>query len=357
MLTPIRFEFEYCQFLDKDGKVTQSLPDFAQDQKTLLALYRAMWLTRTLDKKAVLLQRMGKMGTYPSSLGQEAVYAGIGSAMQADDVYCPAYRDQGTMLLRGVKPAEILSVWGGDERGNDYSAKQAKQDFPISIPIATQMLHAAGAAYAIKLRHQKQVVVTTCGDGGTSKGDFYTAMNFAGVQHLPMVFVINNNQWAISVSRKMQTAAQTLAQKAIAAGFNGLQVDGNDVIAVRHEVANAIEKARNGGGPTLIEAITFRLCDHTTADDASRYVNKADLEAAWEVEPLIRLRTYLINQKWWSEKQEEELQQACNKEMEAAVEEFLNKPAQPATAILDYMYAELPAAFSQQRESLKENHE
>lgn len=349
MLTKIRFEFEYCQFLDQDGKVTQPLPKFAQDPKDLIQLYKAMWLTRTLDKKAVLLQRMGKMGTYPSSLGQEAVYVGASSAMEKDDILCPSYRDQGALLQRGVKPSEVFAIWGGDERGNCYSAASAKQDFPIAVPIATQALHAAGAAYAIKLRKQKHAVLTTCGDGATSKGDFYTAMNFAGVQHLPIVFLINNNQWAISVSRKAQTAAQTLAQKAIAAGFNGVQVDGNDVIAVHYEVAKALEKARKGDGPTLIEAITFRLCDHTTADDAGRYVNKADLEHAWKLEPLIRLRKYLTEQKHWSDEQEEKLQKECNKEIDAAEDEFLHTQPQPVTAILDYMYAELPEALQQQR--------
>jgi len=212
----------------------------------------------------------------------------------------------GALLQRNISLTELLQFWSGDERGNHFENNH--EDFPFCIPISTQALHAAGIAYAIKLRQQKRAVVSTCGDGGTSKGDFYEAMNFAGVHQLPIVFVANNNQWAISVPRQSQTEAKTIAQKAIAAGFNGIQVDGFDVIAVREAVAQALKNARAGKGPTLIEAITYRLCDHTTADDATRYQPKKETDQAWQLEPIKRLKRYLETQKIWTEKDEQALQ-------------------------------------------------
>ena len=228
-----------------------------------------MVLTRAFDLKAVSLQRTGRLGTYAVSLGQEAVSVGVASAMRQEDVLLPSYRDNGTLLWRGVKMEEILLYWGGDERGNLSSGPA--HDFPFCVPVGSQAPHAAGVAYAFKFRKEPRVAVCLLGDGATSKGDVYEAMNFAGVQKLPLVFVVNNNQWAISVPLKLQTACETLAQKAIAAGFAGEQVDGNDVIAVRDAAEQAIAAARNGQGPRLIEALTYRLGDHTTADDAARY--------------------------------------------------------------------------------------
>ena len=198
---------------------------------------------------------------------------------------------------------EILLYWGGDERGNLSSGPA--HDFPFCVPVGSQAPHAAGVAYAFKLRKEPRVAVCLLGDGATSKGDVYEAMNFAGVHKLPVVFVINNNQWAISVPLKMQTACATLAQKAIAAGFPGEQVDGNDVIAVRQAVEEAIAGARAGRGPRLIEAITYRLGDHTTADDASRYRPAEEVQARWKEEPIARLRTYLVGQKAWGKAEEE----------------------------------------------------
>lgn len=347
------FQIHYEQFLDHEGKPTQPLPAFAENPETLLELYRQMIFTRVFDAKAVALQRTGKMGTFPSSLGQEAVGVGIGAALQKEDVFVPYYRDQGTSMMRGVKPCEIFAYWGGDERGSQFSNPAAKEDFPTCVPIATQLLHATGIGYAMKIRKQKRAVLSICGDGGTSEGDFYEAINFAGALHLPVVFIVHNNQWAISVPRNMQSNCQTLAQKAIAGGFEGIQVDGNDVIAVRKVVGDALDKARNGGGPSLIEAIDYRLCDHTTADDARRYADKADLEKAWGYEPVKRLRKYLESQKLWDEKQETELQNTCSQQIAQAVEEYQNMPLQPATSMFDYLYAELPVPYHEQYEELK----
>ncbi|MGB6975842.1 MAG: pyruvate dehydrogenase (acetyl-transferring) E1 component subunit alpha [Gammaproteobacteria bacterium] len=350
MTTVAQFTIDYVQFLNHESKIVQTLPEFAKDLSQLKAMYRSMVLTRILDAKAVNLQRMGKMGTYPSSLGQEAYAIGMGYALQPDDIFCPYYRDQGCMLQRGVKASEILAFWGGDERASNYANQKIHEDFPIAIPVASQTLHAAGIAYALKIRKQKRAVLTSIGEGGTSKGDFYEAMNFAGAQHLPVVFVINNNQWAISVPRSLQSGAKTLAQKAIAAGFPGIQVDGNDVIAVRHVIEQALTKAHQGEGPTLVEAVTYRLCDHTTADDAKRYADKAELEKAWQYEPIARLRNYLQEQNAWSDQDEQQLQQACTAEIDQAIQEYLQLPPPPPTEIFDYMYAQLPKPLAAQRE-------
>ena len=345
------FTIHKLQFLNEQAEATQILPDYAQDSAHLLALYRGMVLTRTLDQKAINLQRTGKMGTFPSSLGQEAVTVGMGAALHETDVFCPYYRDQGAFLQRGISASKVFTYWGGDERGSDFNVQ--REDFPICIPIASQLLHAAGVAYAIKYRQQKRAVLTICGDGGTSKGDFFEALNLSGVWHLPMVVVINNNQWAISAPNCVQTNTATLAQKAIAAGIEALQVDGNDIIAVHTAVSHALEKARNGGGATLIEALTYRLCDHTTADDATRYGDKQQLEKAWEIEPIARLRTYLHNQGLWDKEKEFALQKDCATEVEAAVAEYLALPPQAPTDMLDYLYAELPDALQEQREILE----
>lgn len=350
MKTVAEFSIKYLQYLDAHSQITQNLPDFAKDPQLLCELYRWMVLARLGDAKAVALQRTGKMGTYASSLGQEAVSVGMGYALKENDIFIPYYRDQGAFLMRGIKFSSIYAYWGGDERGNSLSFNS--EDFPICVPISTQYLHAAGVAYAVKLRKQSRAVLTICGDGGTSEGDFYEGINFAGAFHLPVVFVINNNQWAISEPRSQQTHTQTLAQKAIAAGFEGLQVDGNDVIAVSQSVSAALTKARQGGGPTLIEAVTYRLCDHTTADDAKRYIKKEELENAWQLEPIARLKRYLESQGIWSSAQEEQLQAECSQEITAAADEYLTMPAQENTAIIDYLYAELPAAYAEQREEI-----
>ena len=347
MSTVAKFEVNYQQIINDRGEQVAPLPSFAQEGQTLQDLYRIMVKTRTFDRKAIALQRTGKMGTYPPINCQEAISAAIGHAMRKEDILVPYYRDYAAQFQRGVKMSEILAYWGGDERGSDFACQS--EDLPICVPIASQCLHAAGVAFAFKYRQQKRVAVTCLGEGGTSEGDFYEAMNVAGTWQLPLVFVVNNNQWAISVPLSKQTASQTVAQKAIAAGFPGVQVDGNDVIACRQVLGEAIEKARRGEGPTLIEAITYRLCDHTTADDATRYQPSAEVEAAKPKEPISRLRHFLEQKKLWDAAQEEQLIIACTKEVQAAVDEYLDQPKQPVTSIFDYHYAELPEYLIEQR--------
>ena len=345
--TIARFEIVYRQFLDKEGRVVADLPVFARDPKALLPLYRAMVQTRVFDTKAVALQRTGRLGTYPPCIGQEAIGAGVASAMQPDDVLFPSYREQPAQFCRGVKPLEILLYWGGDERGSDFAGP--RRDFPICVPVATQALHAVGVALAMKLKGEPRAAVCMIGDGGTSKGDFYEAANLAGVMRLPVLFVVTNNQWAISVPRRAQSAAETLAQKAIAAGFPGEQVDGNDVIAVVDAVQRALERARASGGATLIEALTYRLGDHTTVDDAKRYREDAEVSQHWESEPIARLRKYLTAAGVWSKEDEERLLADCTAEITAAVDQYLAMAPQPPAAIFDYLYATLPAELAEQR--------
>jgi 2-oxoisovalerate dehydrogenase E1 component alpha subunit len=343
------FEIPYTQFINEKSERVQDLPEAFQDPQHLLSLYKMMALVRAFDARAVAMQRTGKMGTYAASLGQEAISVAIGSAMKKDDVLVPTYREYGAQLQRGVKIEDILNYWGGNELGSCFDNKE---DFPICVPLATQCLHAAGIAKAIQLRKEKRAVVCVVGDGATSEGNFYEAINVAGAWHLPVIFVVINNQWAISVPRNIQSGAQTMAQKALAGGLPGEQVDGNDVLAVEYAVKNALEKARAGLGPHLIEAITYRLCDHTTADDASRYRAKEEVDAAWEKEPVKRFREFLINQKIWDEKKEKALVEKYDADVLQAAENFLKIKPQAPESMFDYLFETLPTQYIEQREAL-----
>ena len=342
------FSIDYVQYLDAEGTSTAPLPACANDHAELVKMYRTMVLTRTFDTKAVNLQRIGKLGTYPPAVGHEAVQVACAAALRPEDCIAPVYREIGTQLWRGVRMTDILLYWGGDERGNDFAVPT--HDFPWCVPIATQTLHAAGAALAFKIRGEKRVAMSFIGDGGTSEGSFYEAINVAGVQKLPVVFMVINNKWAISVPIEMQTATQTLAQKAFAAGIPGIQIDGNDVLASRQVVGEAVERARAGEGPTVIEAITYRLSDHTTADDASRYRRSAEVQDAWTREPIKRTRALLERLKLWDESKEVALKAECAQQVEAAVQEFFNTPKQSTDAMFDHVFAKMPKSLQAQRE-------
>jgi 2-oxoisovalerate dehydrogenase E1 component alpha subunit len=345
-----RFDVGYSRCLDPTGKVVGPLPDFAKEITSSIALYRALVRTRSFDAKAVALQRTGRLGTYASSLGQEAVSVGAASAMRPEDVLFPSFREHGAQLLRGVTPLELFLYWGGDERGSAFAGP--RQDFPISVPVGSHAPHAVGVALAFKLRREPRVAVCIFGDGATSKGDVAEALNIAGVWRLPVIFIVSNNEWAISVPRRLQTAAETLAQKAIAAGFVGEQVDGNDVIAVRAVASAAIERARRGDGPSLIEALTYRLGDHTTADDASHYRDDAAVTLRWQAEPLLRLRRYLTDAGRWTKEDEEHLLHETAAEIDAAAAAYLATPPQAPEAIFDYTFAVLPAELARQRDAM-----
>jgi 2-oxoisovalerate dehydrogenase E1 component alpha subunit len=342
-----RFEIPFAQVLNEKGEICDALPDFTNNGDMLKDLYRVMVRTRVFDKKAIALQRTGKMGTYAPINGQEAISTAIGHAMRPEDVLVPYYRDYAAQFQRGVKMSEILSYWGGDERGSRF--EHNAEDLPISVPIASQCLHAAGVAFAFKYRNEPRVSVVCLGEGGTSEGDFYEAMNVAGIWNLPVVFVVNNNKWAISVPLSKQTATQTVAQKAIAAGFSGIQIDGNDVLVCRQVIGEAIEKARRGEGPTLVEALTYRLCDHTTADDATRYQPASEVEEAKLKEPISRFKHFLEQQKIWDKAQEDQLMKDSNEAVQQAVDDYMSQEKQPISSIFDYHYAELPSYLIEQR--------
>jgi pyruvate dehydrogenase E1 component alpha subunit len=264
------------------------------------------------------------------------------------------YREYGAQFRRGVKMSEVLLYWGGDERGNDFSGPA--HEFAWCVPIATQCLHAAGAALAYKLRGEKRVAVTLVGDGGSSKGDFLEAINAASAFDLPMVLVIMNNQWAISVPRSKQNTAKTLAQKGIAGGLPSIQVDGNDLIACYWAMQNAIERAREGEGPAVIEMINYRLSDHTTADDARRYRPDEEVEAAWKQEPIKRVREYLRDQGVWDDNKELALLDDVAKQVEEAVAEYQAVGIPPVESMFDYMFENMPVDLAAQRDAaIKEN--
>ncbi|MEZ0470862.1 pyruvate dehydrogenase (acetyl-transferring) E1 component subunit alpha [Luteimonas salinilitoris] len=349
MTVAATFEIEYLQYLGPDGKPVADFPEAFANPETLLPLFKEMLFVRIFDTKSIALQRTGKLGTYASSLGHEATHIGIGASMRPEDVFAPSYREYGAQLMRGVHPREILMYWGGDERGNDFEVP--RHDFSWSVPISTQCLHAAGAALAFKLRKEPRLAVACCGDGGSSKTDFYAALNSAGAYTLPLVLCVINNGWAISVPRSAQTGAQTLAQKGIAGGLPCLQVDGNDLVALMEGMRRATERARNGEGGTVIEFLTYRLHDHTTADDARRYRSAEEVKAAWERDPIPRLRTFLTARKLWDEQQEKAWAEECGKRVDAEIDAYLASKVQPVEAMFDYLYADPPADLLKQREA------
>ena len=348
MTLAAQFEIEYLQYLGPDGTlVRDDLPQLAQDTPRLLQLFKQMLFVRTFDTKAVALQRTGKLGTYASCLGHEATHVGIGACMRPEDTFAPSYREYGAQFMRGVQPREVLLYWGGDERGNDFAVP--RHDFSWCVPISTQCLYAAGAALAFKLRGENRIAVSTCGDGGSSKTDFYAALNSGGAYELPLVLCVINNGWAISVPRSAQTGAKTLAQKGIAGGTFCLQVDGNDLIAVLEAMRIATERARKGEGGSVLEFMTYRLSDHTTADDARRYRDDDQVQAAWKEEPLLRLRTWLTAQGVWSEAEEAAWKAECERLIAIEVDAYLATPAPPVEAMFDYLYADPPPELLAQR--------
>ena len=340
MTVAASFEIEYLQYLGADGVPVAELPDAFKDASALLPLFRQMLFVRVFDTKAIALQRTGKLGTYAACLGHEATHVGIGGSMRPEDVFAPSYREYGAQFMRGVLPREVLLYWGGDERGNDFSGP--KHDYPWCVPISTQCLMAAGAALAFKLRKEPRIAVACCGDGGSSKSDFYAALNSAGAYTAPLVLCVINNGWAISVPRSAQTGAETLAQKGIAGGLHCLQVDGNDLIAVLEGMRRATERARSGGGGSVIEFMTYRLHDHTTADDARRYRGEQEVKDAWLRDPIPRLRTYLTAQGVWNEELEKAWAEECGAKVDIEINAYLETPVQPVEAMFDYLYADMP---------------
>ncbi|MGI9274874.1 MAG: pyruvate dehydrogenase (acetyl-transferring) E1 component subunit alpha [Endozoicomonas sp.] len=340
-------QIPFLQFLDDEGEAIQPLPLWVENSEILLDYYRAMVIARQGDAKAVAMQRTGQMGTYPSCLGQEAISAVFGTLMEKKDVLIPYYRDLAGLMQRGVPISDVYLYWGGDERGS--ASPEWGHDFPNCVPIATQASHAAGVASAMKIRHEPQVAVCSLGDGATSKGDFTESLNLAGAWQLPVVYIINNNQWAISVPRAIQSGAPTLAQKGVSAGLPSVQVDGNDVIALHEVISEALDRARSGKGATVIEAISYRLSDHTTADDASRYRNSDELKDAWGREPVKRLRNFLHHRGLWDEQKEQTLKQEAAAVVDKAVKTYLETPLPAIKDLFDHHYAHMPPQLEKQK--------
>lgn len=347
------FDVRQFQILNETGSTGPALQSGPHkiSEKEARAFYEAMVLIRAFDEKALKLQRAGRIGTYASILGQEAIQVGCAFALNQSDWLFPAFRESGLSLLRGIPIKVIYQYWSGDERGSAFP--EDCHDFPISIPVGTHIPHAVGAAWAARFKKDPIAVMTTFGDGATSKGDFHEGLNFAGVGRLPIVFVCQNNQWAISVPLSKQTASATLAQKAIAYGFEGIQLDGNDVFGVYLSAKDALEKARQGRGPTLLECVTYRLADHTTADDASRYRSEKDVEAWRKKDPLSRLRTYLEREYHWSASEESALLREAQRRINSAVRELESIKSPEPEALFDHVFKTLPPALIKQKNQLR----
>ena len=340
-----RFQVEYLSILDSDGNLDTALEPKLADTD-LRSLYRSMLLGRRLDERMVRLQRQGRIGTFAPTKGQEAAQVGSIYTLRPTDWMVPSFRETAAMVWRGWPIEKLLLFFSGHLEGGQPAPDQ--HDLPITIPVATQLPHAVGLAYAAQYRGDDVVVMAYFGDGATSEGDFHEAMNFAGVWHVPVVFVCQNNQWAISVPLKKQTHSRTIAQKALAYGLPGIQVDGNDVLAVYAATREAVERARAGDGPTLIECVTYRLGVHTTADDPTKY--RSDLEVAmWEQkDPLTRFRAYLEKRNLL----EEGLEQRVDDEIAEAVRRFEATPPADPVVMFDHAYAELPPDVQAQRDAM-----
>lgn len=331
------FQIEYLQLLDEKGNVDENLkPSLSEDD--IRKMYRLLLLGREFDQRALSLQREGRLGTYASIKGQEATQVGSALALGKSDWVFPSFRESAVFITMGYPIDLLYQFWAGDERG--MKGPPEINIFPVGISVSTQMPHAVGAAIAAKYKKDRIAVITYFGDGATSKGDFSESLNMAGVFKAPAVFICQNNQWAISVPRARQTASKTIAQKAIAYGFNGIQVDGNDVFAVYTATRDALEKARGGEGPTLIECYTYRLSDHTTADDASRYRPAEEVEYWKGRDPLLRLRSYIEKKNIMGPQDFDKMAAEIRAQIEEAVRMAEKAPPPDPEEMFRYTYGE-----------------
>lgn len=343
---------ENLSILDEDGNLDTDLePHIPED--LLLRIYRTMVLTRRLDSRMIDLQRQGRIGTFPPATGHEAAHVGPIAVMRESDWLVPSYREPGAELWRGRKIENMLLYWAAFDEGGEI--EPGRNDLPIAVPIATQLQHAAGLGLAIKYRKEDKIVMAFFGDGATSEGDFHEALNFAAVFQLPVVFVCVNNQWAISLPRTKQTHSETIAQKAIAYGMPGVQVDGNDVLATYGAASEAAERARSGGGPTLIEAITYRTVMHTTSDDPRRYRSEAEEQLWLKRDPLPRFQQYLLQKETLKPAEMESMEVEIRAEIQKAVDaaEIRIKAGADPLHMFEHVYGEMPPTLREQREELR----
>jgi len=345
-----KFEVPYLQILDETGKIVdkKEMPEISKED--LRQIYWLMILSREYDERCILLQRQGRIYTYASLRGQEAAQIASAFAMTKNDMAFPSFREHGVYITRGA-PLDAMFLYNkGDERG---AAGKGVNVFMPSIPVASHIPHAAGAGMAFHYQKKKAAAIAYFGDGSTSKGDFHEAMNFAGAFKANTVFLCQNNQWAISTPTKEQTAAETIAQKAIAYGFEGIRVDGNDIFAVYKVVKDALTKARSGKGPTLVECLTYRMGDHTTSDDYTKYRSKEEVKKHEKFDPITRLRAYLMQQKIMTNAEDIRLHNKAKKEVDAAIKKFEAIKPYPAEDIIKYLFAELPAELQIELEEIK----
>jgi pyruvate dehydrogenase E1 component alpha subunit len=347
--TLVSYSIERVKVLAEDGSVDETLmPELSGEQ--IKALYEHMVLTRQLDERMFSLQRQGRLGTFARVAGQEGAHVGAAWALRPQDWLVPAFRETGALLLRGIPIEQLLQFWGGDERGSAFPS--ASRTLPISIPVGTHMLHAVGIAWALKQSGEQAAVLTVFGEGATSEGDFAEAMNMAGVFQVPVVLLCQNNQYAISVPYTKQTASCTVAQKALAYGMTGVQVDGNDVFAVYKVTDDALQRARAGLGPTLIEAYTYRVTDHTTSDDARRYREDDEVEKWRRRDPSERLASYMRRVGLLDDAAEAEAKTAAGEKVGAAVTAFeATSPPDPED-MFRYVFAEPTPALVEQQAQL-----
>jgi pyruvate dehydrogenase E1 component alpha subunit len=334
------------QVMDNDGKIINKtwMPKITDEQ--VVKSYKDMLFARTADLQTVNYQRQGRIYTYPPNYGQEAISGAVGAIIREEDWCVPAFREMGALLAKGVSLTEIFLYFMGNEEASNF--KNAKFTLPMSVPIASQLLHAVGIAYSVKYNKENKVVYTFVGDGGTSEGDFHEAVNFAGVWKVPVIFIIQNNQYGISTPTKMQTASSSLAIKSEAYGVKGIQVDGNDFFAMYKTLQEAKKVCESGEGPVLIEAVTYRKGAHTTSDDPTKYRSKEE-EESWECkDPLKRLKTYLVKKNLWNDKEEEAIIPQYKEEVDrqfVAAETFGEYKIED---VFRHMYSETPDELVEQ---------
>lgn len=342
---------QQLQIMDAEGQIVRPdlMPDI--DKATLLEMYKTMLLSRMVDTKTLQYQRQGRMLTYAPNLGQEATQVGTIAATLHTDWMAPAFRELGAWLYRGAPLYNILLYWYGNERG--MHMPEDVRILPIAVPIASQYQHATGLAYASMYRGLDDVTIAYVGDGGTSQGDFHEALNFAAVMQTPNVFIVQNNQFAISTRRNIQTRAETIAQKSVAYGMPGIQVDGNDIFAVYAATKEAVDRARRGEGPSLIECYTYRLGAHTTADDPTKYRSDDEVKAWEPKDPMRRFKKYLIDNGLWSEEQEVSELAAYERYVKEEFEKVEASGLVSLEDVFDYHYAEKHPELIAQYEEIK----
>jgi pyruvate dehydrogenase E1 component alpha subunit len=346
----VSYSIERLEVLKEDGSVDEALmPPLSSDD--INRLYAHMVLTRQFDERMFKLQRQGRLGTFARVAGQEGAHVGAAFALRPADWLVPAFRETGALLLRGISMVQLLQLWGGDERGAAFPHEL--RTLPVAIPVGTHMLHAVGIGWVMKETGEDAAVLTSFGEGATSEGDFSEAMNMAGVFKAPVVFFCQNNQYAISVPFSKQTASPNVAQKALAYGMFGVQVDGNDVFAVYRAVSEALDRARTGHEPTLIEASTYRITDHTTSDDARRYRPEEEVSEWRQRDPIERLGRYMRKTGLSDEAREAEVLAEADRQVAEAVAAFEAIALPGPEEIFAHVFAEKTPQLVEQEAELK----